>query len=351
MIEAGDNYMRFYMNGGRVMTVDSNTKLLLHCDGANASQDFVDDGNTGHTVTANGTVQHTTSIKKFGSTSALMPGASGDYLSVGNHADWDILSQTSAMVEGWFRLTNLTADTYLISQYEDSDNYWALWFDATGTNVGYWKFVVKSLGSEIISATSLLTAINRDAYNWYWVALCKVSDAYGIYVNGGQVAYTSDADSDTFTGPLNIGCLTSGTGHLEGQLDEVRVYHGNPFSASPNIGNSDAITPPSLPYPYVGTGGGATSYELATTYDEEELELLDWVQSADTLYITSPDRCPRKLTRTDHDSWSIADLGFDANNWPPFLDKNITATEITPSATTGSITLTASASLFNSDMV
>ncbi|NIP24476.1 MAG: hypothetical protein GWN55_16265, partial [Phycisphaerae bacterium] len=95
----------------------------------------------------------------------------------------------------------------------------------------------------------------------------------------------------------------------------------------------------------------ATSYELATTYDEDEIELLDWVQSADTLYITSPDRCPRKLTRTDHDSWSIADLGFDANNWPPFLDKNITATTITPSATTGSITLTASASLFNSDMV
>nr|NIS52793.1 hypothetical protein [Phycisphaerae bacterium] len=46
IVEAGDNYMRFYMNGGRVMTADSNTKLLLHCDGANASQDFVDDGNT-----------------------------------------------------------------------------------------------------------------------------------------------------------------------------------------------------------------------------------------------------------------------------------------------------------------
>jgi len=86
------------------------------------------------------------------------------------------------------------------------------------------------------------------------------------------------------------------------------------------------------------------SSEIATNYLEAELFELQFVQSADVLFIVHPNHPPRRLSRTAVDTFSIAD-----ETWvvPPFLDENIGTTTIAPSATTGSgITLTASANLF-----
>lgn len=44
---------------------DANTQLLLHCNGPDGSTTFTDDGNTGHTVTANGDAQIDTAQYKF----------------------------------------------------------------------------------------------------------------------------------------------------------------------------------------------------------------------------------------------------------------------------------------------
>lgn len=49
-------------------------------------------------------------------------------------------------------------------------------------------------------------------------------------------------------------------------------------------------------------------YEIATTYDEGDLWLIKFSQSADTMYITHPTYPIRKLTRTGHTNWSIADV-------------------------------------------
>ena len=48
---------------------DANTQLLLHCNGTDTSTTFIDSGNTGHTVTANGNAQLDTAQKKFGTAS------------------------------------------------------------------------------------------------------------------------------------------------------------------------------------------------------------------------------------------------------------------------------------------
>ena len=37
--------------------IDSFTKLLLHCDGTDTSTTFIDDSDSSHSVTANGTAQ------------------------------------------------------------------------------------------------------------------------------------------------------------------------------------------------------------------------------------------------------------------------------------------------------
>lgn len=74
-----------------------------------------------------------------------------------------------------------------------------------------------------------------------------------------------------------------------------------------------------------------------------QLPQLAFTQSADTLLICHPEIEPRRLTRSSHTSWALT-------TWPRallptyrFADPAIT---LTPSGTTGSITLTASASVF-----
>lgn len=88
-----------------------------------------------------------------------------------------------------------------------------------------------------------------------------------------------------------------------------------------------------------------TIYEIPTPYANGDIEELKFTQSADVLYITHPDYAPRKLSRTGHTSWILSAITFLDG---PYLNTNITTTTLTPSATTGTITVTASAALFAS---
>ena len=86
-----------------------------------------------------------------------------------------------------------------------------------------------------------------------------------------------------------------------------------------------------------------TPIEVATPYVEADLPLLRFSQSADTLYITHPSYAPRKLIRNSSVSWTLTTITFTDG---PYLALNSTATTITPSGTTGAITLTATSSIF-----
>ncbi len=89
---------------------------------------------------------------------------------------------------------------------------------------------------------------------------------------------------------------------------------------------------------------GAPPYEIVTTYLEADLPELQFIQSADIMFIAHPDYATRQLTRTGDTAWTITDMVFERG---PFLDENETSTTITPSAITGSgITLTASSAIF-----
>ncbi len=89
----------------------------------------------------------------------------------------------------------------------------------------------------------------------------------------------------------------------------------------------------------IQAGGGGT-YEVAHTYGEADLDDIDTAQSADTLYIAQPDHAQATLSRYDHNNWTLADIVYEDG---PLASQNITTTTLTPSATTGSITITASA--------
>lgn len=88
--------------------------------------------------------------------------------------------------------------------------------------------------------------------------------------------------------------------------------------------------------------------EVSTTYTYDELFDIQYVQSADEMYIVHASHKPAVLTRSSHTSWTLTDVNLTEG---PFLDENKETTTITPSGTSGNITLTASASLFNENHV
>lgn len=91
---------------------------------------------------------------------------------------------------------------------------------------------------------------------------------------------------------------------------------------------------------YASGGTVAEIVDVTTTFLETDLYALKFAQSADTLYIAHPSYKPKKITRTSHTSWTIADIVFTDG---PYLDINTTATTLALSGTTGSVTVTASA--------
>lgn len=90
----------------------------------------------------------------------------------------------------------------------------------------------------------------------------------------------------------------------------------------------------------VVSGSPSAAVEVVTTYAESELFELQFAQSADILYITHPNHAPAQLTRTAATTFTLTDTAFEDGPW---LEENIETTTLTPSATSGSITITASA--------
>ena len=94
---------------------------------------------------------------------------------------------------------------------------------------------------------------------------------------------------------------------------------------------------------------GGSPVELSTPYTVEQLRKLRFTQSADKIYIACEGVKPRVLTRNSSTSWTLATLTFTIE---PLKTQNLDDTKkITPSATTGTITLTATSGIFQSGHV
>jgi len=87
--------------------------------------------------------------------------------------------------------------------------------------------------------------------------------------------------------------------------------------------------------------------EKVSPYPVSKLRQIRWTQDANILYMACPGYKPYQLTRTSHTVWTLDPMVFIDG---PYQDE-ITATTITPSGTTGSINLVASAPMFYSGHV
>jgi len=94
---------------------------------------------------------------------------------------------------------------------------------------------------------------------------------------------------------------------------------------------------------YTSGGTAASVYEISSPYTEAQLYEIQFTQSADVMYIVHEGVSPRKLSRTGHTNWTLSEVDFKRG---PYLDQNTTGTTMTPSGTSGNVTITASTNTF-----
>lgn len=96
------------------------------------------------------------------------------------------------------------------------------------------------------------------------------------------------------------------------------------------------------------TVAGSGTMELTAPWTAADLDLLRWDQSGDVVFVAASGYRQRRIERRATDSWSI--VTYQSDNGP-FRLQNTGPVTLTPSATTGDITLTASQALFRSTQV
>lgn len=81
-------------------------------------------------------------------------------------------------------------------------------------------------------------------------------------------------------------------------------------------------------------------YEVAHPYTQAQVQEVSYAQSFDAIYFAHKDVAPRVLTRTAEADWTLSTFDYVDG---PYDSVNTTAVTLQPSATTGNITITASA--------
>jgi len=212
--------------------IDSNTKLMLHCDGANDGTTFTDSSDNGFTVTAVGNAHTDTAVKKFG-TASYQGDGTGDGLSVAYNANLQ-MGSGDFTVDFWIRFDDQSHTTYGYARV------WGWWSDSTtdfsyllqrrpadGGNVWRWSWTTDgTTGTRTEVDFSWTTAAND---TWYHVALVRNGTTAKMYIDGTALSGTATMGTQViYDGgdPTEIGVVDGPGSSLQGYLDEFRISKG-----------------------------------------------------------------------------------------------------------------------------
>lgn len=156
---------------------DSYTKLLLHCDGANGSQTFIDE--SGKTVTTIGTAQISTAQQVFGTGSMLLDGNS-DYVQMDNSADFNFGSGDFTFDFRW-RPVALTGAPYFWFHSQPSGPYGGFAIRLTSTGkLELWNYVDPNY--ECYFQTTSAPSFSNGT--WYHIAFVRYGTSGKFYIGG-----------------------------------------------------------------------------------------------------------------------------------------------------------------------
>lgn len=160
----------------------------------------------------------------------------------------------------------------------------------------------------------------QDSLNFYVTA-------YGTARTRSGTKYIANAKSNSLTGRLFKYEVSASSGYvLEFCNSKIRFYKDRAQILS-----------------------GGSPYELNSPYSTSELADVQALQTTSGLFLFHKDYAPRLIVNNGSDtSWTISTATLTDG---PYLDENTSTITITPSGTTGSITLTASTSMFTASDV
>lgn len=218
-----NNLMRMAIAAqGKIVDWWDDCSALLHMDGANNGTIFTDSGPQGHTVTANGSATTTALIRKYGTASLSLDRATSDYLSIPNHADFE-LGAGSFTLDCWIRLDDL-GNQLIFSRTVDVDN--RVFFGYIPAANG-WYFQMIDGGSTTLAASWVDVPSTN---TWIHVALVRDGNDFEVFVDGTSLGTATDTSPlPTLSTTLDIGRgrFTGGFEYSDCRIDEWRLLKGN----------------------------------------------------------------------------------------------------------------------------
>lgn len=198
---------------------------LLHFDGANASNVFVDQ--RGKVWTAKGNAKISTAQSKWGGSSGLFDGA-GDYLTTPAHADFNF-GAGDFTIEGWlYQIANNTGTQFGGSWYQ------LVIGQAQLGTAGNASFSV-SLKAGVVEASLYQGGLNKTVpvtgaltlSQWHHLAFVRYGGTLFVFINGEQRGSLAFAGATTAsTRVISIAADDIGQGSFNGHLEEFRITKG-----------------------------------------------------------------------------------------------------------------------------
>ena len=237
------------------------TKLLVHSNPINNGTVFKDSGPTGHAITRNNTPKTSTAEKKFGFSSGLFTFADTDYLSVADHADFD-LSATDFTIEAWVYLPALSAFYGVFSHATDSGNSFQWGINSSGDL--YVRLRAAGANVFIMQSSSAPISINT----WHHICIQKTNGGgYEGFVDGVSVCTHANTTAPAdYTGTVRVGenylaAHEPFNGYMDGfRISTVKRYSDGGFTAPSAAFSSDANTSLLIHF----DGDGQTGFEDAS---------------------------------------------------------------------------------------
>lgn len=217
---------------------DTDTKIMLHQDGADASTTFTDSSASARTFTARASAQLDTAQFKFGTASGLYDSSS--YIDTPANADFDF-GTGDFTIDFWYRSTAGPAN----------GGYWY----GNGHTSGDFEFqyVNGTLAVWINGVQRTSPAFSFTNNTWQHVAVTRSGTDLRVFVDGTQQGATVTNSSD-ITGSntvFTVGSYHGGSNFIGGWIDEFRVVKGTAVWTA-------NFTPPTAAYDTNCSASGAT---------------------------------------------------------------------------------------------
>ena len=216
-------------------------------DGADEATNSDDQSQSAHTETFVANAQLDTAQKKFGTASLLLDGTL-DSVTYPNSSDFDGFSATNNIYtwSTWVYITDISALSNTAWLYNFKHNGEDSYYKAGINTSSATDFRLRDGG-----ATTIGTSGSGTIQEAKWVHYCAIVDgtgAFGLYIDGVQVAYDNSWSGQSMNGLLSIGRDQGPTYYHEGWIDDMFFSDTNYYNASPNAGITNTIYVPTTAY-------------------------------------------------------------------------------------------------------